>query len=126
MFFLAIGLCGLLGTLVINAYDIQSIDLSIPSFFTSEWTFGSKFLWTLIFLQSIGSLIGIGLLTKAYQMADTSYLNVFEYSFFIFAGFSGWFILGQTISIYESFGIILIIVAGIIVTIASRRLQFKN
>ena len=83
-------------------------------------------LWTLIFLQSIGSLIGIGLLTKAYQMADTSYLNVFEYSFFIFAGFSGWFILGQTISLYESFGIILIIVAGIIVTIASKRLQFKN
>ena len=126
MFFLAIGLCGLLGTLAISAYDIQSFDLSIPSFFTSEWTFGSKLLWTLIFLQSIGSLIGIGLLTKAYQMADTSYLNVFEYSFFIFAGFSGWFILGQTISLYESFGIILIIVAGIIVTIASKRLQFKN
>ena len=44
----------------------------------------------------------------------------------IFAGFSGWFILGQTISLYEFFGIILIIIAGIIVTIAGRRSQFKN
>ena len=126
MFFLAIGLCGFLGTLIISAYDIQSINLNIPDFFTSKWTIGSQLLWSLILLQSIGSLIGIGLLTKAYQMADTSYLNVFEYSFFIFAGFSGWFILGQTISLHETFGIILIIVAGIIVSIAGRRLQFKN
>ena len=106
MFFLSIGLCGLIGTIVINSYDMVTINLPIPDFFISEWTNGSQLLWSLILLQSIGSLIGIGLLTKAYQMADTSYLNVFEYSFFIFAGFSGWFILGQTISLYESFGII--------------------
>ena len=126
MFFLSIGLCGLIGTIVINSYDMVTINLPIPDFFISEWTNGSQLLWSLILLQSIGSLIGIGLLTKAYQMADTSYLNVFEYSFFIFAGFSGWFILGQTISLYEFFGIILIIIAGIIVTIAGRRSQFKN
>ena len=68
-------------------------------------------------------MIGIWLLTKAYQMADTSYLNVFEYSFFIFAGLAGWFMLGQSIANFELLGIVFIIIAGIIVSLAGKKKQ---
>jgi len=125
MFFTCIGLFGLLGSVAIEIYDVKSLNLPVPDFFISEWTSGSETLWSLILLQSVGSLIGIGLLTRAYQMADTSYLNIFEYSFFIFAGFSGWIILGQSISLNEFFGIILIIVAGIIVTLVKKQSNRK-
>ena len=83
-FHLIIGFFGLLGIITFSFFDVSSEDLNVPSFFFGGWANGSFILWLLIIIQSIGSMIGIALLTKAYQMADTSYLNVFEYSFFIF------------------------------------------
>ena len=120
-FFSIIGFFGLLGIIAFSFFDVSSEDLNVPSFFIGGWSNGSFILWLLIIIQSIGSMIGIALLTKAYQMADTSYLNVFEYSFFIFAGFAGWIILGQLISNFELLGIVLIIIAGIIVSLAGKK-----
>ena len=120
-FFSIIGFFGLLGIITFSFFDVSSEDLNVPSFFIGGWSNGSFILWLLIIIQSIGSMIGIALLTKAYQMADTSYLNVFEYSFFIFAGFAGWIILGQLISNFELLGIVLIIIAGIIVSLAGKK-----
>ena len=110
-----------MGIIYFSFFNINPEDFNIPPFFIGGWSNGSIVLWILIFIQSIGSMIGIWLLTKAYQMADTSYLNVFEYSFFIFAGLAGWIILGQSITNFELLGIFLIIIAGIIVSLAGKK-----
>ena len=122
-FFSIIGFFGFLGIIAFSFFNVSSIDLNVPSFFIGGWSNGSIILWILILVQSIGSMIGIALLTKAYQMADTSYLNVFEYSFFIFAGLAGWFMLGQSIANFELLGIVFIIIAGIIVSLAGKKKQ---
>ena len=122
-FFLGIGLIGLVGTLFFSFYSIDPKNLIVPEFFIRGWTEGSSFLWGLIFIQAIVSVIGIGMLTKAYQMADTSYLNVFEYSFLIFAGLSAWFFLGQSLSLKTIFGILLIVIAGLIVSFAKDKIN---
>ena len=122
MFFIGIGIFGFIGTIIFSVFTFDINDLVIISdFFILGWNNGTALLWALIFVQAVGSIIGIGLLTKAYQMADTSYLNIFEYSFFIFAGFSGWLFLGQTISFDELIGIIFIIFSGIIASFASNK-----
>jgi len=126
MFFIGIGIFGLIGTIVFSVFTFELNDFEISDFFILGWSNGTTLLWVLIFVQAIGSIIGIGLLTKAYQMADTSYLNIFEYSFFIFAGFSGWLFLGQTILFDELIGIIFIIVSGIIASFASNKKILKN
>ena len=126
MFFIGIGIFGFIGTIIFSVFTFEFSDLEISDFFVLGWSNGTKLLWVLIFIQAIGSIIGIGLLTKAYQMADTSYLNIFEYSFFIFAGFSGWLFLGQTILFDELIGIIFIIVSGIIASFASNKTIPKN
>ena len=120
-FFSIIGFFGLLGIISFSFFNVNPENFNVPPFFIGGWSNGSIVLWILIFIQSIGSMIGIWLLTKAYQMADTSYLNVFEYSFFIFAGLAGWIILGQSITNFELLGIFLIILAGIIVSLAVRK-----
>ena len=111
----------MLGIISFSFLNVSPEDFNVPPFFIGGWSNGSIVLWILIFIQSIGSMIGIWLLTKAYQMADTSYLNVFEYSFFIFAGLAGWIILGQSITNFELLGIVLIIIAGIIVSLAVKK-----
>ena len=127
MFFIGIGIFGFIGTIIFSVFTFDINDLVIISdFFILGWNNGTALLWALIFVQAVGSIIGIGLLTKAYQMADTSYLNIFEYSFFIFAGFSGWLFLGQTISFDELIGIIFIIFSGIIASFASNKKILKK
>ena len=126
-FFIGIGIFGFIGTIIFSVFTFDINDLVIISdFFILGWNNGTALLWALIFVQAVGSIIGIGLLTKAYQMADTSYLNIFEYSFFIFAGFSGWLFLGQTISFDELIGIIFIIFSGIIASFASNKKILKK
>ena len=117
-FFAGIGFTGLIGVIFFSIYSFDNQGLLISDFFLKGWTNGTGFLWILIFIQALGSCIGIFLLTKAYQMADTSYLNIFEYSFLIFAGLSAWLILGQRLSLMTMFGIILIVIAGLIVSLA--------
>ena len=117
-FFAGIGFTGLIGVIFFSIYSFENQGLLISDFFLKGWTNGTGFLWILIFIQALGSCIGIFLLTKAYQMADTSYLNIFEYSFLIFAGLSAWLILGQRLSLMTLFGIILIVIAGLIVSLA--------
>jgi drug/metabolite transporter (DMT)-like permease len=75
--------------------------------------------WGVTLLQAAGALIGVGLLTRAYQIGETSYIAVFEYSFLISASFWGWVIWGDVLGGWSFVGLGLIIVSGGVIAVRS-------
>jgi len=73
--------------------------------------------WT--FVQAIGSIVGVGLLTRAYQSTETTYLVVYEYSLLLFASFWAFVFYGQTVGGLAILGMGLIVVSGTIIALRS-------
>lgn len=116
-FFVALGLFGCVGALLMNVLPVpEAWQLAAPFFFTG-WVppTGRFFFWTAI--QAVGSIVAVTGLIRGYQVAEPTYIAVFEYSFLIFAGFWGW-VLWQEIPDALGFaGIFAIVCAGVIITI---------
>jgi drug/metabolite transporter (DMT)-like permease len=72
-----------------------------------------------IVLQSVGSILGIGLIIRAYQIGDASYVAVYEYSVFIFAPLYAWLVFSQDMTLVQASGIALIAGAGVLITLRS-------
>ena len=66
-------------------------------------------------MQAVVSVAGVALITRGYQIADASYVSVFEYSFLISAGFWGYMLFGELLDVNGLIGVILISSAGIII-----------
>lgn len=88
-------------------------------FLTRGWTSPSAQTWVLIGVQAVGSMIGVGLLISAYQNGEPSFVAVFEYSVFIFGPVSAYLLFGQTVSMLQIFGIVLIAAAGSLIALRS-------
>ncbi|OYW53237.1 MAG: EamA family transporter, partial [Rhodobacterales bacterium 12-65-15] len=83
------------------------------------WPTGSFLGWT--FVQAAGSLLGVGLVIKAYQMAEATTVSVFEYAILpISAGWT-WLLWGETLDWTAWIGIALITLAGVIIARPGRR-----
>ncbi len=78
----------------------------------------ATFLWLTV-LQAVTALTGVGLITLAYQTAESSYVAVFEYSLLIFAGLFSYLIWQDPIEPREVLGMVLIVVAGAILALRS-------
>ena len=74
----------------------------------------------LLMVQAFGSLFAVAALTRGYQLAEVSFVAVFEYSFLVFAGFWGWILWRDIPDLQAVFGIVLITVVGVIITLRSR------
>jgi drug/metabolite transporter (DMT)-like permease len=66
---------------------------------------------------SIGALIGIVCIFKAYQIGEASYVAIFEYSLLVFASFWDWKLWGETVPALGLLGMAMIIGAGTIIAI---------
>lgn len=82
------------------------------------WPVTGAVLW--IVIQAVGSSIGVGLIIRAYQLGDASYVAVYEYSVFIAGPFFAWWLFGQSLALNQLAGIALIAAAGILITVRSR------
>ena len=120
-FFIFIGSIGVIAASALSILEYSGKQYFHETFIMIGWRNVSFYFWVLVFIQAIGAIVGVSLITIAYQRADTGYLNIFEYSFFIFAGLSGWLILNQVLNLKTMFGILLIILSGIVASIGSQR-----
>lgn len=77
--------------------------------------------WPIMAMQVFGSLAGVFCLIRAYQWGDASYVSVFEYSVMVFGPTFGFFLFGQTLGGLQLIGVALIITAGAIIALRSRR-----
>lgn len=76
-------------------------------------------MWFWIVVQAVGSLVGIGLLVRGYQLGEAGHVAIFEYSLLIFASFWAWVLWGQTVSAFGFVGMALIALAGAVIALRS-------
>ncbi len=113
-FFFALGVLGLLGLGLMAA----GVDDG-QSFVTTGWRVPSYIFWKWTVIQAVFSMIAVGMLTRAYQVGETSYIAVFEYSFLIFASFWAWVLFGDRVDLWGMLGIGMIIVSGAVIALRS-------
>ena len=79
------------------------------------WPSGTFWFWT--FVQAAGSLFGVGMMIRAYQMADASRVSVFEYVILPASAFWGWILWGEQLTPLAVTGMVLIAAAGVIIAL---------
>ncbi len=109
-FFFMLGLFGLIGLLMLG--ETQSSE-----FLSQGWVAPSRTFLSWTALQAAGSIVAVGLLTRAYQTNETTYLIVYEYSLLIFASFWAFVLYGQTIGYLAALGMALIVASGVIISL---------
>ena len=118
-FFLAMGLSGLAGMGVLALWQPE-VPAGTDGFLLRGWVWPSQtfVFWT--FVQAIGSMIGVGLMVRAYQLAEASRVSIFEYVLLpISAGWS-WLLWGQSVSALAWLGMALIVAAGAMIALRGR------
>ena len=115
-FFAVLGACGVIGVAVVAALGLEG-----ATFLTSALAWPSDGVWAVIWVQALGSLVAVGMLTRGYQSGETSYLTVFEYSFLVFSAFWGWSLWAQAIGMRDVAGMALIFAAGAVIAIRGAR-----
>ena len=83
------------------------------------WTATEIWLW--IALMAIMTVIAAWMLFRAYQIAETSYAVIYEYSYLITGGFVGLVLWQAELNLSSIVGMVLIILSGVIITLAKRR-----
>jgi drug/metabolite transporter (DMT)-like permease len=113
-FFAMLGVFGLIGMAVLTLYPVAVTEG--PALFLLRgpvWPTGTFLWWT--FVQAAGSLLGVGLMIKAYQMAEAAKVSVFEYVILPMSAFWTWAIWGETLVWYSWIGMALIVAAGVMI-----------
>jgi drug/metabolite transporter (DMT)-like permease len=77
------------------------------------WPSASFLWWT--FVQAAGSLLGVGMVVKAYQMAEAAKVSVFEYIILPASAAWGFFLWGETLTWLAMAGMALIAAAGVLI-----------
>lgn len=113
-FFLALGFFGLLGMAILAIWQ-PAVPAGADGFVLRGivWPTGPFLLWT--FVQAAGSLLGVGLMVRAYQLAEASRVAVFEYMILPTSAFWTWALWGEGIGTVAVLGIVLIFAAGLII-----------
>ncbi|MBY5934178.1 DMT family transporter [Tateyamaria omphalii] len=113
---------GTLGTAVLALITLTGAEAAPGgmAFLTRGWIWPMEEAWPYLLLQVFGSVLGVGMLNRAYQLGEASHVAVFEYSVMIFGPFFGWWLLGQPVTWVQGAGIVLIVLAGVIIAVRSR------
>lgn len=115
--FLTLGLCGLVG-LCVTSFWVQGAD-----YFSRGWAPLTPQFLGLTLVQAVGSLAAVACIVRGYQVADPSYVAIFEYLFLLFALISGYLIWGDFPDLLGLAGLALIILAGAVIVLRSERAE---
>lgn len=115
-FTVVLGLFGLIGLIVVTLVGPEVPD-GVDGFLLRGWVYpsGTFLFWT--FVQALGSVAGVALALRAYQIADASRVSIFEYAVLPISAIWGWLLWGQVLSVTSVIGILLIIGAGMLIAL---------
>jgi drug/metabolite transporter (DMT)-like permease len=119
-FFLALGVLGVIGLGVLSLVPVAEPE-GTPGFILRGWVWptGTFLFWT--FVQAAGSLFAVGMMIRAYQLAEASRVSVFEYSILPASALWGWLIWGEVLTPLAAAGMLLIAGAGIVIALRARQ-----
>ena len=89
-FLLAIGLCGALVSSTFTIYPVSNVFQQKAPFLFSGWRPLEASFWMWITIIAICTFLALSLMTKAYQIAKTSYAAIYEYAYLLSAGIFSW------------------------------------
>jgi drug/metabolite transporter (DMT)-like permease len=118
-FFLALGLIGAAGMAVLTLWPLI-VPAGADGFLMRGpvWPSGTFYWWT--FVQAAGSLLGVGMMIRAYQIADAGRVSVLEYVILPASAFWTWMIWGETLAPMAWAGMALIVAAGVMIALRAR------
>jgi drug/metabolite transporter (DMT)-like permease len=119
-FFAALGLFGAIGLVVLSLVQLP-VPEGADGFIKRGWVQPSPTFLFWVALQAVVSVIGVGLMIKAYQIADASRVSVFEYIILPASAFWGWLLWSELPDAQAVFGMALITVAGAVIALRSRQ-----
>lgn len=117
-YFIGMGVWGILGMIAVAGFNLTQID-GPEGFFSRAAVWPSAEVTAWIAVQTLGGVIGTGLLIRGYQMAEASRITVFDYSFLPFAAVWAFLLFGDLPDLATIAGTVLIIAAGITITLRS-------
>ncbi len=118
-FFLFMGIWGIIGLALLAVWPVVAAE-GAAGFLDRGWVAPSgRFLfWTGV--QAVGSILGVGLVIRGYQIAEASYVAVFEYSLLFFAVVWAFALWGDVVGLREGVGMVAIAGAGAIIALRVR------
>lgn len=118
-FFAMLGLYGLIGMAVLTLMPVPGAAGAEAFLILGPvWPTEAFLWWTL--LQAVGSLVGVGMMIWAYQIAEVWRVSVFEYAFLPASAFWTWVIWGETLVWTAWIGMALIVLAGVLIARAGQ------
>ena len=120
-FLIGIGTCGMLATTGLTIFPVAPHWVAEAPFLFSPWQSVDLAFWGWMTVIALGASIALSLMTRAYQLTQTSYAAIYEYAYVISAGFFGWAFWDIAPGGISIIGIALIIVAGIVIVRAQQQ-----
>ncbi|MBI1415730.1 MAG: EamA family transporter [Limimaricola sp.] len=117
-FFGAMMIWGALGVAVLALHPLP-VAPGGDGFLTRGWVWPAGIYLAMIVVQGVGSVVGVGLSIRAYQMADATFVAVFENTLLVFATLWAIVLWGEVPDALASLGIAMIMLAGIIIALRS-------
>jgi drug/metabolite transporter (DMT)-like permease len=119
-YFLVLGAYGALGLAVLALFGPQAAP-GAAGFALRGWVApDAAFLsWTAV--QALGSLAGVGLVIRGYQIAEAGQVAVLEYALLFFATLWAWAIWGEVPDAVSVAGMACIVLAGVTIVLRSQR-----
>ena len=125
VFFIAIGGAGLLTSLILTYLDITN-PTPQAAFLLRGWQAISFSDVLIIAVMALTTMTSIVMMARAYQISESSYSVVYEYSYLVSAALFGWLFWQIDFSFLTIAGMALIFVAGVIVTLASAKERYLD
>lgn len=119
-FFLALGLAGVLGMAALALWPLP-VPQGAAGFLLRGPVWPTATFWMVLAMQASASLLGIGLMVRAYQVADATRVSVFEYVILPASAFWSWALWGQTLPPLAMAGMAMIAAAGAMIALRSRQ-----
>lgn len=114
---------GVVGSIMTSAMTVMPVPMPLfeqAPFLFRGWAAVDTGFWLLMFGVAAAGMVAMILINNAYQITQTSYAVVYEYTYLIAAGLSGWLLWGTAPDGWSLLGIIFIIASGVMITIAQQ------
>jgi drug/metabolite transporter (DMT)-like permease len=120
-FIVSIGLCGFVITTLLTYFPVAPDVVAQAPFLFQGWQSVDGSFWLWMFIIAALASTALSLMTRAYQLAQTSYAAIFEYAYLISVGLCSWLFWGIIPNYLSAIGILLIIFAGVMIVLAPQK-----